>query len=110
MKTSVDQNRRALYACYAAMMCLAIALNFLPVYLTTFSDTFGNQGGLTAEQLGRIPAIMFLSFIIAILVTGPLADRGDAKRIILFGLSPPLPAWCWSVLPRPMPFCCLQSP
>ncbi len=86
MKTSVDQNRRALYVCYAAMMCLAIALNFLPVYLTTFSDTFGKQGGLTAEQLGRIPAIMFLSFIIAILVTGPLADRGDARRIILFGL------------------------
>ena len=83
---SASKNRQALYVCYAAMMCLAMALNFLPVYLTTFGDTFGGQSGLTAEQLGRIPAVMFLSFIIAILITGPLADRGDAKLIITFGL------------------------
>lgn len=86
MIVSVNKNPQALYACYAAMMCLAMALNFLPVYLTTFSDTFGHHSGLTAEQLGRIPAVMFLSFIVAILLTGPLADRGDAKLIIIFGL------------------------
>lgn len=86
MMTTRNQNRHALYVCYVAMMCLAMALNFLPVYLTTFSDTFGNQSGLTSEQLGRIPAIMFLSFIIAIMVTGPLADRSEAKPFILFGL------------------------
>ncbi|MDO7897967.1 MFS transporter [Pseudomonas citrulli] len=79
-------DRYALYACYAAMMCLAMALNFLPVYLTTFSDAFGSSSGLTTEQLGRIPAVMFLSFIVAILITGPLADRGEPRLIILFGL------------------------
>lgn len=81
-----NSNRRALYACYAAMMCLAMALNFLPVYLTTFSDVFAPSSGLTTEQLGRIPAVMFLSFIVAILVTGPLADRANPRLIILFGL------------------------
>ncbi|ARA80126.1 sugar MFS transporter [Pseudomonas ficuserectae] len=86
MKNLFSQNSRALYACYAAMACLAMALNFLPVYLTSFSDTFGGASGLTAEQLGRIPAVMFLSFIVAILVTGPLADRGSAMAFILIGL------------------------
>lgn len=86
MASSSNQNRRALYTCYAAMICLAIALNFLPVYLTTFSNTFGHVSGLTGEQLGRIPAIMFFSFIIAILITGPLADRWDARRFVLSGL------------------------
>lgn len=86
MMISPNQNRHALYACYAAMMCLAMALNFLPVYLTTFSHTFGAGSVLTTEQLGRIPAIMFLSFIIAILLTGPLADRYNARLISLFGL------------------------
>ncbi|WP_053213479.1 sugar MFS transporter [Pseudomonas sp. Q12-87] len=87
MLPAPHSNRHALYACYAAMMCLAMALNFLPVYLTTFSDAFGASSGLTTEQLGRIPAVMFLSFIVAILITGPLADRGNARLIILFGLT-----------------------
>jgi fucose permease len=86
MLSALTPSRHALNACYAAMMCLAMALNFLPVYLTTFSDAFGPSSGLTTEQLGRIPAVMFLSFIIAILITGPLADRGNAKLIILSGL------------------------
>lgn len=86
MASSPNQNRRALYTCYAAMMCLAIALNFLPVYLTTFSYAFGEGPGLTGEQLGRIPAVMFFSFIVAILMTGPLADRTDARRFVLAGL------------------------
>ena len=87
MKTSTHPQRRALYACYGAMMCLAMALNFLPVYLTTFSHTFGVSAELTTEQLGRIPAVMFLSFIIAILATGPLADRCHARVIILLALA-----------------------
>ena len=68
------------------MMCLAMALNFLAVYLTTFSHTFGTASGLTTEQLGRIPAVMFLSFIVAILITGPLADRASIQLIIRFAL------------------------
>jgi len=87
MRSPPISNRQALYACYAAMMCLAMALNFLPVYLTTFSEVFAPSSGLTPEQLGRIPAVMFLSFIIAILVTGPVADRGSPRLIILFGLT-----------------------
>lgn len=87
--------RRALYACYAAMMCLAMALNFLPVFLTTFSHTFGAASGLTTEQLGRIPAVMFLSFIVAILITGPLADRVRIALIIRFALGTTLVGLGW---------------
>ena len=87
--------RRALYACYAAMMCLAMALNFLPVFLTTFSHTFGAASGLTTEQLGRIPAVMFLSFIVAILITGPLADRVRISLIIRFALGTTLVGLGW---------------
>ncbi len=71
--------------CYASMMAIAIAANVTPVYLTTFSAAFGGPSGLTGEQLGRIPAVLFASFILTILISGPLADRLGAKRFVLAG-------------------------
>ena len=67
-------------------MCVAIATNLLPVFLTTFGETFGGQAGLTEEQLGRIPALVFCGFLTGIAVTGPLADRWGGKKFVLGGL------------------------
>jgi fucose permease len=67
---------------YGAMMSLAIGLNLLPVFLTTLSARFG---GLSNEQLGRLGASAFAGLVIGILVTGPLADRGGAKRFAVGG-------------------------
>ena len=63
------------------MICVALAANLIPVYLTTFSESFG---GLSEEQLGSIPAFLFVGFVIGILTCGPLADRLGA-RIFLAG-------------------------
>jgi fucose permease len=69
------------------MTCLAIAVNFAPVYLTTFSETFGGAAGLTEEQLGRIPAIIFAATVTGILATGRLADLWGGKLFTLLGLG-----------------------
>lgn len=62
----------AILLCYAAMMCLAIAVNLLPVFLTTLST---DMGSLSSEQLGRIGAVTFAGLVAAIVVTGPIVDR-----------------------------------
>jgi MFS family permease len=67
---------------YAAMMALAIAINLLPVFLTTLSDELG---GLTKEQEGRISAVTFIGLVLAILVTGRLADSFGSKRFAVLG-------------------------
>lgn len=77
---------RALWICYGAMMCLAIAVNLPPVYLSTFRETFGGKVGLSSEQLGRIPAFVFGSLTLGILISGPLADRWGAKLFAILGL------------------------
>jgi len=71
--------------CYLAMMCLAIGLNLLPVFLTTLSALYGGVDGLTQEQLGRLGAISFAGLVVGILVTGPLADRWGAKPFAQLG-------------------------
>jgi fucose permease len=76
-----------LWACYGAMVCVAIAVNLPPVYLTTFSETFGGSAGLTAEQMGRIPAIVFAGLVLGIVFSGPLADRWGGKAFAMLGLS-----------------------
>jgi len=73
--------------CYGGMMCVAIGSNFVPVYLTTFKETFGGPGGLTDEQLGRIAAVIFAGFVAGILGGGPLADRWGAKPLAVFGAA-----------------------
>ena len=68
-------------------MCLAIATNLPPVFLTTFGETFGGVAGLSEEQLGRIPALVFIGFIVGIAFTTFLADRWGAKGFVLLGLA-----------------------
>lgn len=67
---------------YAGMMALAIAINLLPVFLTTLSAEFG---GLTNEQQGRLGAVTFLGLVLAILTTGRLADHFGPRRFVTLG-------------------------
>ena len=67
-------------------MCLAIASNLPPVYLTTFGETFGGQAGLSEEELGRIPATVFAGLMAGIVFAAAVADRWGAKRFVVFGL------------------------
>ncbi|WP_442582145.1 MFS transporter [Mesorhizobium sp. ASY16-5R] len=69
--------------CYAAMMCLAIGVNLLPVFLTNIGATFGGQQPLSQEELGRLGAVTFAGLVAGIAVTGPLADRFGAKPFVL---------------------------
>lgn len=71
--------------CYAGMMCLAIAVNLIPVILTTLSKELGGAAGFTNEQLGRILAATFVGLVAGIVVTGPLADRLGAKPFAALG-------------------------
>lgn len=70
---------------YAGMMCLAIAVNLLPVFLATLGHDLGGAAGLTHEQLGRIVAITFAGLVAGIVITGPLADRWGPKRFAVAG-------------------------
>lgn len=67
------------------MMGLAIGINLLPVFLTTLSQMYGGEQGLSQEQLGRLGAFAFAGLVVGILVTGPLADRFGAKPFTLLG-------------------------
>jgi fucose permease len=69
----------ALGASYASMVSGAIALNLIPVFLTTLREDMGGPEGLTPEQLGRIGLINFLGVLTGILAAGPLADRLGIK-------------------------------
>jgi len=77
----------ALWCCYGGMVCVAISANLAPVYLTTFGHVFGGSGGLTEEQLGRIPAIIFAGFVAGILFSGAFTDRWGARLFALLGLA-----------------------
>lgn len=74
--------RFATALCDLAMMALAIAINLLPIFLTTLSHDLGD---LSAEQLGRIGAVTFAGLCAGILVTGPLADRLGARLFAVAG-------------------------
>jgi len=73
------------YLCYGAMMCLAIGINLLPVFLTSFSASFGGPEGLTQEALGRLGALSFAGLVFGIVLAGPLADRWGAKMFAMAG-------------------------
>jgi hypothetical protein len=65
------------------MMMLAIAVNLLPVFLTSIAVDLGRGSPLSAEQLGLIGAVTFIGLVGGILVTGPLAYRlavGSGQR------------------------------
>ena len=70
---------------YAAMVCLAIAVNLMPVFLTTLRVELGGRAGLSGEQLGRISAVTFAGLVGGILFGGPLADRWGGKLFSMLG-------------------------
>ncbi len=71
--------------CYAAMISLAIAVNLIPIFLTTLRVDLGGTAGLTGEQLGRISAITFAGLVGGILFFSPLADRWGGKLFSILG-------------------------
>lgn len=75
----------AVALCDLAMMTLAISINLLPVFLTTFSREFGGAGGLSSEELARPGVMAFAGLVSGILVAGPLADRWGAKLFAVSG-------------------------
>lgn len=77
--------RRLTWLCYGAMMCLAVGLNLLPVFLTALSAFYGGVEGLSGEELGRLGALAFAGLVVGIVVTGPLADRYGAKPFAQLG-------------------------
>ncbi len=97
-----------LTASYAGMVCIAIAINFLPVFLTTLSADFGGPAGLTHEQLGRLAGATFAGVVGGLLLAGPLADRLGPKPftvcgsllvaagLVLLGLAPGYGTLCWA--------------
>lgn len=75
----------AYVVCFAAMVCLAIAVNLMPIFLTTLRVERGGRGGLSGEQLGRIGGVTFAGLVGGILFTGPLADRRGGKLFSVLG-------------------------
>lgn len=73
---------RTLWLCNTGMVCVAYGAAIIPVYLTTFAETFG---GLDESQLGRISATLFAGAFAGIVLTGPLADRLGAKPFAVGG-------------------------
>lgn len=79
----ITSPRYAYVVCCAGMMSLAIAINLLPVFLTTLQNQFGSS--LTSEQLGWLGTVTFVGVVIALLGGGPLADRFGAKVFTVLG-------------------------
>lgn len=73
---------RILWLCNAGMICVAYGAAIIPVYLTTFAETFG---GLDESELGLISAALFAGALAGIVVSGPLADRFGAKLFTVGG-------------------------
>lgn len=85
MKNRAHNPASAFALCYAAMVCLAITVNLMPIFLTTLRVDLGGRAGLTGEQLGRISAFTFAGLVGGILFTGPLADRWGGKLFSILG-------------------------
>jgi fucose permease len=85
MKTRVLNPTYALVLCYAGMVSLAIAVNLMPIFLTTVRVELGVKTPLTDERLGRISAVTFAGLVGGILVTGPLADRWGGRPFSVLG-------------------------
>jgi len=85
MKNRALNPAYAFTLCYAAMVCLAIAVNLMPIFLTSLRVDLGGRDGLTGEQLGRISAFTFVGLVGGILLTGPLADRWGGKLFSIVG-------------------------
>ena len=82
-QSGIRSPRYTFVVCCAGMMSLAIAINLLPVFLTTLQNEFGKP--LTNEQLGRLGMVTFVGLVSAILAGAPLADRIGAKVFTVLG-------------------------
>jgi len=80
-----DGSTWSVLLCYAGMVAIAIAVNLPPIFLTTFSQTFGGPTGLSKEHLGLIGTVLFAGLVAGLLVAGPLADRLGARAFVLVG-------------------------
>lgn len=69
---------------YAGMMSLAVAVNLLPVFLTTLGHALG-PAPLSNEQLGRIAAMTGVGLVAGILLTGAPADRFGPRPFAVLG-------------------------
>src|SRR5713101_9835161 len=78
MKNRALNPAHALALCYAGMVCLAIAVNLMPIFLTTLRVDLGGRAGLTDEQLGRISAITFAGLVGASFSLAPWPIDGEA--------------------------------
>jgi len=75
-------DKRILWLCNGGMICVAYGASIIPVYLTTFAETFG---GLDESELGRVSATLFAGALVGIVVSGPLADRFGARLFTVGG-------------------------
>ncbi|MCC6794688.1 MAG: MFS transporter [Candidatus Hydrogenedentes bacterium] len=83
---SFNSDRFVFWLCCGATTCVAISANVPPVFFTTFSDVFGGAAGLTDEQIGRIPAVVFGGFVAGIAIASPIADAWGARVFVISGL------------------------
>lgn len=96
---AIQHKRWAIGICYGAMVTIAIAINLMPVFLTTLQTDLGLGGiPLTNEELGRIGAVIFAGLVAGICVTAPLADRVGAKPFPLFGSAMVALGLIWSAV------------
>ena len=80
-----DGSLWSILLCYGGMIAIAIAVNLPPIYLTTFSQTFGGENGLDDWHLGLIGTILFVGLVAGLLIAGPLADRLGARLFVVLG-------------------------
>ena len=66
-------------------MTLAIALNLVPVCLPLLRQGLGTGVVLTNEQLGRIAATAFAGMVAGLLLSGPAANRFNARWFTVGG-------------------------
>jgi MFS family permease len=85
MKNRTPNPAYAFVLCYAAVVCLAIAVNLMPIFLTTVRVELGGRAGLSGEQLGRISTVTFAGLVGGILFSGALADRWGGRLFSTLG-------------------------
>ena len=70
------------------LSCGALTATFAAGYGVMFTvlDDFRDEYGISAAALGAVVAIGFFTSFLAQVLLAPLADRGHAKHLVLFGI------------------------
>ena len=68
--------------------CGALTATFAAGYGVMFTvlDDFRDEYGISAAALGAVVAVGFFTSFLAQVLLAPLADRGHAKHLVLFGI------------------------